>query len=53
MTALKNFDVKKVADKGKGFGLKSIKNRVEAVSGYFEINSSPGKGTMVLIEIPK
>lgn len=47
------FDVKKVADKGKGFGLKSIKNRVEAVSGYFEINSSPGKGTMVLIEIPK
>ncbi|MEX0811060.1 MAG: PAS domain S-box protein [Chitinophagales bacterium] len=53
-----------VEDNGKGFltdklkydqnglGLRSIANRVKSMSGKLEIDSSPGKGTLITIAIP-
>jgi signal transduction histidine kinase len=37
---------------GKGLGLISMSERVEAVAGMFEIHSAPGEGTRVIITIP-
>lgn len=51
-----------IEDKGKGFeignqsrgvGLFSMDERARAVGGELTINSSPGKGTKVILEIPK
>ncbi len=39
-------------DINKGFGLYSMKERVELLSGEFLINSEPGKGTRLDITIP-
>ncbi|MFD2567854.1 sensor histidine kinase [Pseudotenacibaculum haliotis] len=36
----------------KGMGLNSIETRVEALEGSFEIDSTEGRGTTVLIDIP-
>ncbi|MEL6989114.1 MAG: ATP-binding protein, partial [Bacteroidota bacterium] len=36
-----------------GYGLKSIISRVEHLHGDYSIESAPGKGTKVFIEIPK
>lgn len=50
-----------VEDDGKGFnqtqkssgmGLESIEKRIEAIEGSFEIDSTIGKGTSILIDIP-
>lgn len=35
-----------------GFGLMSMSERVELLGGIFHVNSSPGKGTRILISIP-
>ncbi|WP_420388238.1 PAS domain S-box protein [Roseivirga sp.] len=45
------FNVEKVRRNGKGFGLKSMQNRIDAISGHLEIDSQPGHGTSVVIEI--
>jgi PAS domain S-box-containing protein len=49
------FDVGKLGlpsgDKG-GFGLFSIRERLEYIGGHFEIESSPEKGTRIVIESP-
>jgi signal transduction histidine kinase len=42
------FDEQKVT---KGFGLKSIRNRVASCNGKIDIDSSPGKGTETTIEL--
>jgi signal transduction histidine kinase len=51
-----------IEDKGRGFeignqtrgvGLFSMDERARAVGGELTINSSPGKGTRVILEIPK
>lgn len=47
------FDVEAVLMKGIGFGLKSMQNRIDAISGHLEIDSNPGKGTVVIVEILK
>lgn len=47
------FDVEAVREKGIGFGLKSMENRIDAISGHLEIDSNPGKGTVVIVEILK
>jgi signal transduction histidine kinase len=39
-------------DTKKGFGLKSIVNRIHILNGVFEIFSSPNNGTKVLMNIP-
>jgi PAS domain S-box-containing protein len=49
------FDVSKLGlpsgDKG-GFGLFNIRERLEYTGGQFEIESSPGKGTRIVIKSP-
>ncbi len=37
----------------KKFGIESMKERAENLGGKFEIQSAPGKGTEILIQIPK
>ncbi len=41
-----------VTQPGAGFGLRSIRERAEALGGAVQINSAPGKGTQVAVEIP-
>lgn len=47
------FDVKQILEEGKGLGFKSMQNRLDAINGFIEINSQPGKGTSLLVEINK
>jgi len=51
----------RVADNGKGFDVKALKNgiglnnirkRVESLSGKFMLNSAPGKGCEIFVTIP-
>ncbi len=35
-----------------GFGLRSMRGRAEAVGGRLEVNSAPGKGTRVIVQVP-
>lgn len=46
------FDVNQISKNQKGLGLSSIKNRAEHLKGDFSIDTSIGKGTTVLINIP-
>jgi len=48
----KGFDYKQFKLKDKGRGLTSISNRVESFNGILNIKSEPGKGFLVIIEIP-
>lgn len=45
-------DTKLISDAKKGFGLKSIINRLHLLNGVFEVFSTPDKGTKVLMNIP-
>ena len=47
------FDMETVRKKGTGFGLKSMQNRIDAISGHLEVDSAPGRGTVVIVEISK
>jgi two-component system sensor histidine kinase UhpB len=40
------------ADEGKGLGLSGMRERALLVGGSLEIDSSPGKGTSVRLEVP-
>lgn len=42
----------KKSDENNGYGLMSMEERVTLLNGKFEINSSPGKGTKILVSIP-
>jgi PAS domain S-box-containing protein len=46
------FDKSSIEITGKGMGLKSIFNRVVTMSGTFDLDSSPERGTSITIEIP-
>ena len=46
----KGFDVDQISG---GYGLKSIISRVENLHGEYNIESAPGKGTKVFVDIPK
>lgn len=46
------FDAQQPQEKW-GIGLKTMKNRVNEMGGEFEISSSPGKGTHILIKTPR
>lgn len=50
------FDINTQADKHKtingGFGLSGLKERVELLKGRFDIQSTPGNGTSLIIYIP-
>lgn len=41
-----------IDNKSKGVGMRNMKSRVEAYQGCFEVKSSVGKGTEVVIKIP-
>ncbi len=45
----KGFDVQNV---GNGIGLANIRSRVEFLKGTIEIDSSPGRGTIVSLDVP-
>ena len=47
----KGFDVRKSKSKN-GMGLSSIEKRIEHLEGNFEVDSTPEKGTNILIDIP-
>jgi signal transduction histidine kinase len=49
----KGFDSKKNKKNDEsGLGLRLIKEMVESLEGTFEIHSSPGKGTRLLVSLP-
>ena len=48
----RGFDYNKAFEEKKGIGLGNILSRVEYMNGSMEIDSSKGKGTTVIIEIP-
>lgn len=37
----------------KGLGLANMRNRMKIINGHININSAPGSGTTVMIELPK
>ena len=45
------FDESSVAGGG-GFGLKGMRERIEKVGGHLAIETAPGKGTCIFIEVP-
>ena len=47
----KGFDIKKV-DLKNGMGISSIKTRIEHLRGTFKVDSTKGKGTSIIIDIP-
>ena len=47
----KGFNAKRLPQK-EGMGLFSIEKRIEHLEGGIEIDSTPGKGTHILIDIP-
>jgi len=44
------FDPQKV--KGERFGLRGIRERVRLLNGAADINSAPGKGTIIIVDLP-
>jgi signal transduction histidine kinase len=42
---------KAILNQSKGIGWTNIQNRVEFLKGKLDVNSEPGKGTSVLIEL--
>lgn len=48
----KGFDMMALDQKLSGFGLMSMKSRADAVGGYLQIDSRPGKGTNIMVTIP-
>lgn len=48
----KGFDISGIKPGQRGMGIGSMNNRVLAMAGEFEIESKPGTGTSILIQIP-
>jgi len=46
------FDMQYQKTNGNGLGLRNIETRVSSLSGTVEIDSAPGKGTLIIVEIP-
>ena len=49
----RGFDPAAVAGQVQGFGLQSMRERVEELGGCIEITSQPGQGTQVLVQIKR
>ena len=45
------FDMQ-IAEKKHNFGLNSMRNRAMSLGGTIEINSSPGQGTSIIVQVP-
>lgn len=48
----KGFEPEKLTEEKKGIGLASIAARVEYLKGIMDIDSTPGKGTTIVVDIP-
>ena len=48
----RGFDHQKILEEKKGIGLGNVLSRVEFLKGTVDIDSAPGKGTTVIVEIP-
>lgn len=48
----KGFDLKEVLSKKKGLGIINMNNRIDTLGGKISINTTPGEGTIISIEIP-
>lgn len=48
----KGFNISEFINNPDGMGLSSIEKRVEHLEGTMEVDSSPGKGTTILIDLP-
>jgi two-component system sensor histidine kinase DegS len=46
------FDIEAAATHGEGYGLRSMRERTEAVGGSLRVTSQPGKGTTVNVSMP-
>ncbi len=46
------FNVKRVKSKSQGMGMKNLQYRTDSLHGRLDIDSAPGKGTFISIEIP-
>lgn len=49
----RGFDVKELEEEGSGLGLTSMANRARLIGANFKIASKPGKGTEILVNLPK
>ena len=47
------FNLVKAKSDDNGFGLKSMQNRIGAISGILEIDTKLGRGTAVIVQIQK
>lgn len=47
------FDTNILNNERKGLGIKSMKNRLDVINGFLEIDSKIGRGTSILVEINK
>jgi PAS domain S-box-containing protein len=45
------FDPADLGD-NQGFGLRAMRGRTESVGAHFDLNSSPGKGTKIIVRVP-
>jgi|GEM_PF-3772123 len=46
------FDIDQVLKGTSNFGIRSMRNRVNSISGNFNIDSSPNSGTILTVEVP-
>ncbi len=46
------FDPEQVQREGKGIGLRTMRERAELLGGTFEVNSHPGAGTCIAVQVP-
>jgi signal transduction histidine kinase len=47
----RGFDPAKIRE-NQGFGLRSMRGRADMVGARLDVNSAPGKGTQVIIQVP-
>ncbi len=48
----KGFEMGSGIQAGSDLGIASMKNRARAINGFFQIDSKPGRGTNILLEVP-
>jgi PAS domain S-box-containing protein len=46
------FDLKEIQARHRGLGLVNMRERVRSVGGHFDIQSEPGRGTHITVQIP-
>jgi signal transduction histidine kinase len=47
------FEPAAVAAHGEGYGLRAMRERVEGLGGDLTVNSAPGQGTQIVVQVPR